>query len=392
MSFLAFSGTGCFHFPQASEALLSALPRTWLNQFEIRAVPRFFSDQGFSPILNFWRDKKIAFVRQSACLVSYEAGFSTDWIDRALSAKQHPGPLSLLGDLHADFFVVRQARDTETFAWKGKHQGDPEPLKTFRRMEEYRLEEEEKPGVISCDDVDWGTYDLVVCLDIPIPTRLIKKTCRTLWAYLSVEGGGPLQEASKKAPVAGYHLFLNHHFRRFRVRPSNAHHMLEFPFSFQSRRVWSRLQEHLGIQAVKRTGVLVDRASSCEMSSGEIPGFEIMGSGGYHFDLAGLTKLYASKKYALRLDRNRRWGNWLPEVVQSGCLFIGRLDSLENRSPLLPGLVVEDFQQARDLIARLEENPCLFMALRELQSAVVEHVAFRRPWADLTDKFKRFFN
>lgn len=367
------------------------MPRTWLNQFEIRAVPAFFPEQEFARIMEFWRNKKVAFVRQSACLVSYEARPARTWMDRALSAKRHPGPLSLLAELRADFYVVRQAQEEETFAWRGKHQGDPNPAETFRRMEEYRLQEEAKPGVVACDAVPWGDYDLVVCLDIPVPTRLVQNTRRTLWAYLSVEGGGPLQEASEKSPVAGYHLFLNHHFRRFRVRPHNAHHMLEFPFSFQSRKAWMDLQAYLGLRESMRKGTILDRASAGEVPPPPGPAFEVMGSAGRELELADLVRLYGSKKYALRLDRQRRWGNWLPEVIHSGCIFLGRLESLENRSPLLPPLVVENYRQAREKIESLEKNPHLFLILQDLQSKVMEHVAFRRPLADLTRKFLEIF-
>lgn len=386
-----FPGTGCFCFPQSWETCLAMLPRFWLNQLEIRAVPTFFSDQKFAEIMEFWQSRKVAFVRQSACLVSYEAAPSLTWMERVLSAKRHPGPLSLMAELSADFYVVRQAQEEETFAWKGKHQGDPNPAETFRRMEEYRLREEAKPGVVSCNEVPWDDYDLVICLDIPVPTRIIQTTRRTLWAYLSVEGGGPLQEASERGPVAGYHLFLNHHFRRFRVRPRIADHMVEFPFSFQSRKAWMDLQAYLGLQGTMREGTVLDRASAAELRSPLTSGFEVLGSDGRELALADLVRLYRSKKYALRLDRHRRWGNWLPEVIHSGCIFLGRLESLENRSPLLPPLVVENFRQARDKIESLEKDPNLSQILQDLQSKVMEHVAFRRPLADLTRKFREFF-
>jgi len=205
---------GCFHFPQGWEALLTLLPRPWLDQFQIRALPAPIPTENFQRVLDFWKGRRIALVRQSASVVTYHAAPASSWIETALTTKGHPGPFSLLAELGADFFLVRQEPDPETFAWRGKPQGDPDPAEPFRKMEAYRQEEEKLPGVVNCADVRWEDYDLVVTLDIPVPTRIVQRTRSTLWAYFSIEAGGPLVEESLRGPAAGYHLFLNHHFRR----------------------------------------------------------------------------------------------------------------------------------------------------------------------------------
>ena len=381
----------CVSFPQALEGMLQPSPRNWLRWFELHAFPRWISEREFSEILAFWRGRRVALVRQSAALVTYRAGSVSTWMDRALTTKGHPGPLSLLAELAADFFVVRQARDPETFAWRGKHASDPDPEESFRRMEAYRENEESLPGIVSCEDIRWEDYDLVVCLDIPVPTRITRRTRHTLWAYFSIEGGGPLVDHSLQRPMDGYHLYLNHQFRRYRVRPANRRHVLEFPFSFQSRKAWSDLLHHLNLSGDHRQSIVADRGSCSEIPKPRDPDVQVMGEKGGHLDLAGLTALYASKKYALRLDPRRRWGNWLVEVIQAGCLFLGRSDSLDHLSPLIPGLMVDDYPQARRRIESLENDPDLFTACQSLQSAVTEHVVFRRPLADLTRKAREFF-
>ncbi len=384
--------TGCFSWPQGLEGLLAVLPRKCLDGVEIRGLPRLFSDEDFSKILGFWQNRRVAFVRQSACLITYSPGHFSPWQKLVLTTKRHPGPLALFGDLRADFYVVRQDRDPETYAWRGKHLGDPDPEKTFQEMEAYRLREESLPGVVSCEEVRWDDYDLVVCLDVPVPARITRRTRRTLWTYLSIEAGGPLQVGSLRAPVDGYHLFFNHHFRRFRVRPANRGRVLEFPYAFQSRNSWDLLFRHLGVTGSSRSGVLVDLASAPELPRSGEPGLTVMGADGKRLALGEMARLYASHKYALRLDPRRRWGNWLVEVIQAGCLFLGRPDTLDNISPLLPGLAVRNYQEARKKIKELEGNPELFAAYRNLQSTVTEHVAFRRPLADLTAHARRFFN
>lgn len=383
---------GCFSFSQRMEGLLAVLPRKWLDEVEIRGLPRLFSDEEFSRVLDFWRERRVAFVRQSTCLNIYNSSPKPNWMEIAMTTQRHPGPIALLADLRADFLVVRQAPDQETFAWRGKHLGDPDPDATFRAMEKYRLEQERMPGVNSCEEINWGNYDLVVCLDVPVPARITCRSKRTFWVYLSLEAGGPLQDGSLRAPIPGYKLFLNHHFRRFRVRPSNRSHVLDFPFAFQSSQSWSLLLRHLGLEGIPRAGILADRPSAPEIPKPYAVDITVMGLDGKYLYLADMARLYASHKYALRLDPRRRWGNWLVEVIQAGCLFLGRPDTLDNISPLLPGLAVHDYPEARKKIDELEGNPDLFAAYLALQSAITEHVAFRRPLADLTARARRFFD
>ena len=382
----------CFSFPQGLERWLAVLPRPWLDRFELHAFPQLFSQEEFSEILKFWRNRRVAFVCQSACLNTYSPVPKKNWVEKAMTTQRHPGPLGLLADLKADFIVVRQDSDPETFAWRGKHLGDPDPEKTFQQMEIHIREQEQMSGVLACEEVYWEKYDLVVCLDIPVPSRITRRAPRTLWTYLSMEAGGPLQEGSLKKPVDGYHLFLNHHFRRFRVRPSDGPHVLDFPFAFQSQKSWQDLIAHLYFGSTSRAGILADRASASEIPEPKASDITIMGMDGKYLYLADMAHLYASHKYALRLDPRRRWGNWLVEVIQAGCLFLGRPDTLDNISPLLPGLAVRNYREAREKIEELEGNPELFAAYRNLQSAVTEHVAFRRPLADLTAHARRFFS
>ena len=79
------------------------------------------------------------------------------------------------------------------------------------------------------------------------------------------------------------------------------------------------------------------------------------------------------------------------EAVQAGCLFLGRADSLAMPSVLLPDLVVPDLASAHKKIEALLKNPLHMQSLAKTQSALAEHLAFRRPLMDLTACVKKFF-
>jgi hypothetical protein len=79
------------------------------------------------------------------------------------------------------------------------------------------------------------------------------------------------------------------------------------------------------------------------------------------------------------------------EAVLSGSVFVGNAGSLAQISPLLPGLDCRTLAEAVARANTLIENPPVWKAVHSLQEKIVDHVAFRRPLADLTHKAREFF-
>ena len=361
------------------------LPRSGLRALEIHALPPLIPDADFYPILSFWNSRKVALVRQTAYGGAYLPGTGQTWVETVLTAPSHLGPISVLAELRADYLVVRQAADPETYLWKEKFAGDSDPRIALRGVEAWQREQEGM-GVVDCEQVRWDEYDLVICLDVPIPTRIVSKSKKTIWAYLSVEAGGPLHKRSLAAPIPGYHIYLNHCFRRYRARPANKSHVLEFPFTFQSAAAWKQLAKGAAAHDLERQGGVVDRAS-WQSHAGERPEFMKPLSG----DASSYIRLMSSSQFAIRTDRLPRWGNWALESIQAGCLFLGRADSLAMPGVLLPGLVVPDLTSAQKKIEALQDDPNRMQTLIQTQAAVAEHLAFRRPLMELTACAKDFF-
>jgi hypothetical protein len=370
---------------QEWENLGLIFPRSILNWAEIHAAPKLISNDEIKTCLDFWSSLKVALVKQTAYQGAYLPGAGRSWTQTIQTAPAHLGPMSFLADLNADYFVVRQTPDPETYLWKEKFAGDPNPEIAFRRTEAWQ-EEQETMGVVNCDQIRWDDYDLVIGLDIPIPTHIVSKSKKTMWAYYSVEAGGSLHKRSLVDPIQGYHLYLNHCFRRYRARPCNKNHVLEFPFTFQSAASWKHLAKETAGGNVNRRGTVVDRAS-WQSHPREKPTFMTPLSG----DAAAYIRLMSSSKFAIRTDPKTRWGNWALEAIQAGCLFLGRADSLAMPGVLLPDLIVADLASAHKKIEGLLKNPLHMQSLAQTQTALAEHLAFRRPLMDLTARAKKFF-
>lgn len=369
---------------QGYESWASWWPRGWLNWLELHGDPRPpQTPQEITSAINFWRNRRVALVKQSAYSLLYQKSAHCSWQDKVLSCPSHLGPFSFLADLGADYWIVRQDSAPETRSWKGKYSMDPDPEKSFQRQEDFIHDWERSEAgnqAVGVDEVDWSKYDLVVGLDIPIPERRVQRCPHTLWSYFSVEAGGPLQKNSLRHPIAGYQLFLNHGFRRYRSRPRNHRHVLEFPFSFQSRDAWDRLAALACPETVRSSRILVEGQSwEPERVADEPAANKLSAENATEY-----VRAMRSHQIALRASRKIRWGNWAVEAVQSGCLFLADPDSLAHRSLLLPDLVcdnlAEGLRQARSLLDR----PELLHSLRILQESLAEWFCFQRPLLELT--------
>jgi hypothetical protein len=376
-----------YTLPRKWESLGICLPRNCLNWAEIHGNPGKTSSAQVQAALAFWRSRRIALVKQTAYQGLYPESSSGTWIPTALRAGYHLGPFSFLADLGADYFVVRQAPEPETYLWREKFAMDPDPEASFqRRISEVRELESSRLMFHSVDDVPWHEYDLVIGIDVPIPSRIVQKSPRTLWAYYSIEAGGPLQKQSLGSPLAGYRLFLNHGFRRYRSRPSNRSHVLEFPLQFQSSNAWSSLRQAIPPQPARET-ILVG-AGSWEESppASPLPWDHLSGS----LTPAYLAQMF-SARFAVHTTSRPRWGNWAIEAAQAGSLFLGNAASLAHLSLLLPGLDCRSLSDASEKISGLLRNPEHLQSLQACQSDLAEELAFRRPLLDLTAKAREFF-
>jgi hypothetical protein len=360
------------------EPFLRILPRPLLRWLEVHARSGWISNEEWIEILEFWKNRRVALVRQTAYEGGYLRATQGDWLATVLTARAHLGPMAFLSELGADAWIVRECRDPETQAWRGKHLADPDPEASFQRIRRWQQEQETLSRPADCQKIRWKDYDLVVSLDVAVPARVTRRARRTVWAYYSVEAGGPLHKSSLVAPVQGYHFYLNHSFRRFRARPSNRSHVIEFPFSFQSRAGWEKLRRAVRTPA-KRNGIVTDRATWNQGGSCQGRAWRQVDG-----DAREYVRLMGSRSFAVRTDPAPRWGNWAVESILAGCLFVGSAQSLAMPGLLLPELLAESPSQAAELVRRLSAQPARLKQLRELQLRLTEHLVFRRPLADLT--------
>jgi len=380
---------GTFRIPQRLEGLGIFLPRKSLNWLEVHGWPSTVGPPESAALQEFWQARKVALVKQTSYWGMYEpCPPSRPWTEVVLGNGGHLGPMSFLSDLRAEYFVVHQEPDPECFSWKLKYVNCPNPEERFRgRLDEMEawLASPSAKYAVRCDEVAWDRFDLVICMDLPIPDRIVQKCKNTCWAYFSTEPGSPLQKEALRRPREGYRMFLNHGFRRYRCRPRNRGHVLEFPYSFQSLAAWNSLSHLFASGQRERRGILIEKGSWQDpLPSTFLPCTKLQG------EIREYLRLMLAHRYAVRTDSRPRWGNWGVEAVLAGNVFLARADALDHRGLALPSL---DCPTLPSALSRAEaiESQGGWQDWLAYQRQMAEYLAFRRPLAEMTQHLKLFF-
>ncbi|MBN2404405.1 MAG: hypothetical protein JXE06_02360, partial [Coriobacteriia bacterium] len=96
------------------------------------------------------------------------------------------------------------------------------------------------------DAVDWTQYDIVISIDVAVPTRIVRRFPSVMWCYYFIEGGPTgIDERFRGSPFFSYNVFLNHRLAKSLLTSDSAgprqmrmssRAVLDFPYYMQSAR------------------------------------------------------------------------------------------------------------------------------------------------------------
>lgn len=379
---------GMVGFPTALEPLLPWLPRTWLNQMELRALPGNFGKIPASgQIRSAWSTLRVAFVKQALYSDLYVSPPGKDAATVVKSSLKRTGPMGFFTDLKAGFFMVGEDSAPECRVWEESVGSNPPT-----RLEDLALARQRGKafGGSQVDEIPWNTFDVVISLDIAVPQRLIRHYPRVFWVYFPADPGTPTAKAARRVPPQGFDAALSHAHRRFPVRPSLGRQTVEFPYSFQSSFSWDSVWP----SDPHRAGVMVENQTFALLPASDRKKLEAFGPirvpRGSVDDVA--VALRASKYY-LRLQGGPLAGNGQIEAIMAGALAVGDPGTFVQRSLFTPTTVSRTLAETLEKIGRWEACPDLYRQDREQQLSVAEFICFRRPafhlWSLYTNKEDR---
>ena len=305
---------------------------------------------------------KIALVKQEVYQDLYVCPTSErDAGNILFSSQGRVGPIALMAELGADFYIVHEEPQWETQIYRKviPHLAKHLYLLKTQTLDKIPGQEFKRPGsphangdfAVSCYSVDWGAYDIVISINVSLPTKLVRQYPRTLFAYMI----GEANMATRTARF-GYDVTLNQMARGIVAERCGA---VDFPYTFVSGNTLERIMaRELGRPSLNR-GVFMEINSTTERPVTRVPD---------HFA-------------PIR-------GNSVAEAISLGTLAIMNRDEVIHRELITDACNVKTADDIVALIRRLEADPGEYSRLLREQQQNLTRLFFHLPLKSLENCLK----
>ncbi len=337
---------------------------------------------------------RIAFVKQDVYQDLYVAPVTEkDAATLLFSSMGRVGPIGLMADLGADFYIVEEEMAPETQIYR---KVVPHMARYFRMLKTQTLDKIpgqafKQPGspipqgrfAVKAGSVDWGQYDVVISVNVSLPTVLVRRFPQTLFAYMI----GEANLATHKARF-GYDATLNQMARGIVAKGMGE---IDFPYTFLRGTTLAGIMEKSLGRPSHGDGVFMEINSTTERPVTRVPDhFRPLEDVGQHVVLHrqriydNLVAIYDAK-YFVKMGGRPIRGNSVAEAVSLGTLAVMDRDEVTHGELIIDECNVKTMDDVLDLIGRLESDPQLYAELLRKQQALVDDLFFRRPLLSLAN-------
>ena len=335
---------------------------------------------------------RMAFVKQDVYQDLYVVPSSEhDAAAILFSSMGRVGPVGLMADLGADFYIVKEELYAETQIYR---KVVPHMSRYFRLLKTETLDkvpgqEFKRPGspvpqgeyAVAAASVDWGKYDVVISVNVSLPTAIVRQYPRTLFAYMI----GEANMATHKARF-GYDVTLNQMARGIVAGGMGE---VDFPYTFLRGDTLCRiLRSALGREA-RKEGVFMEINSTRERPVTRVPDhFRPLEEAGQRIRLHqqlirdNLEALYDAK-YFVKMGGRPIRGNSVAEAISCGTLAIMDSREVTHHELIIPECDVRTMDDVLALVRRCEADADYYAALVGKQQAVLDELFFRCPMLSL---------
>jgi len=287
---------------------------------------------------------KIAFVKQEVFSDLYVCANRTPVDEMLYSSMGRVGPFALFSDLDADFWIVKEDKAKECHVWLTELSKEEKRTINYRELKTKTLDQlngqaYKKPGSDKCpgdfavpvDEIDWSKYDIVISINISVPTRIVEKYPKILWAHMSGESQYLRFTAYYKYDLSLSQMSRCEYNRKLKV--------LEFPYTFLAADSLEKVVKK-NIKIEKKEGIYGEINCVSERPVTRIPQFDpIVEQTGqpvkYHkqYIKDNLEEIY-SAKYYLKIGGRPTRGNGAIEAISLGTPILMNPEDVIHRQVL----------------------------------------------------------
>lgn len=336
---------------------------------------------------------KIAFVKQVVYQDLYVCPVEEkDPAKILFSSMGRVGPIGLMVDLGADFYIVDTTDNPETNIWK---KVIPRLAKYLPRLKTETLDkipgqEFKQPGspypngrfAVDVRQIDWAQYDIVISVNVSIPTDVVLSCPSTLFAYMIGEAN-----LATSRVYFDYDVALNQKARGIIARHTGQ--VVDFPYTFVDKDTLERIVRHAIGRPSLEKGIFMEINSTKERPVRHVPPhFQPLVDAGYEIILHkqciedNLLSIYDSKYFVKMGGRTIR-GNSVAEAISLGSLAIMNRSQVIHKELIIDECNVKTMAEALDLINRLEASDEFYRACLRKERNALHRYFFEAPLQSL---------
>ena len=342
---------------------------------------------------------KIALVKQDVYQDLYVCANRSKLDELLFSSEGRVGMFSLFSLFDADFYIVEEENTAECRMWK---KVIPHMAKEYERLKTETLDKlkgmsfhepgSDKPNgfyAVKCDEIDWSKYDVVISINISVPTRIVQKYPNTLWAYMIGEANFMQDKV-----YFGYVVNLNQLITGTRDKVKG---YIDFPYTFVGPICLETLMEDVLKRKSKNTGIYAEINTTKERPVKRVPHFEPIGEATGHPIIVhqqlirrNLEAIFDSKYY-LKVGGRHTRGNGVLEAISLGTVCLLSPDDLICPQVLPPEAWVFTVEEATEKIKYLDSHSDEYQKLLEKERMLVDQFVIKYPmhYLELALKEKR---
>lgn len=330
---------------------------------------------------------KIALVKQDVYQDLYVCENRANKRELLFSSEGRVGMFSLFSLYDADFYIVEEENTAECHMWK---KVIPHMAREYTKLKTMTLDqlkgmEFHKPGsdkpngyyAVKCERIDWGQYDVVISINISVPTKIVQKYPNTLWAYMIGEANFMQDKV-----YFGYDVNLN---QLITGTYDKVRGYIDFPYTFVGSCCLENLmKDYLG-RATQNTGIYAEINTTKERPVKRVPHFEPIGEATGHPIIVhqqlikdNLEAIYDAKYY-LKVGGRHTRGNGVLEAISLGTVCLLSPDDLICPQVLPPDAWVFSVEDATAKIKYLDEHPEEYDKLLRKERELLDQFAIKYP-------------
>jgi hypothetical protein len=324
---------------------------------------------------------KVALVKQYVYADLYsknKINCSDNWLETIYTSNHRSGPIAIFSKLDADFFIVDVFEEKICNVFKEK--GANIKWDKFKKIQ--------KKEIINPNNINWNNYDLVICIENAVPSKITKKYPRVLWATMLEHHRMKSYSKYKRRLPDGYNLFFNQRFGPTPFSFFKKNYVIDWPYGFNQP---LNLKKTFGIDK-KEDAVVIDVHSLDYEIKNIIESHNLkinMTSKGRsikeHLFLLSKTKYLI---LPIKFSERMLWGNITLEASALSCLIIGNKKYLWNPHLILKECHVTNYNQFKTLLFLLDDKS-YYNTLLKKQNKLLNYFGYVRPLNQLSNHLNK---